>query len=276
MTNDKNAPMTCDEFSSAIGDLLDGTMTTAQRERLDAHRLDCASCDALAADFIRIKGEAAKLPVLAPSHDLWNGIESRIGAEVLELPVGHGADGADFTVAEAPAATPTAAPVAPAVLVAQASPLATAPWRRNRPNAWRALAAASVLVTLTAGITWSVASSTRARVAAVTGVSADTGFAAAMAGTRNTRLASNKTLAETYDREIGALRKIVDDRRADIDSATLVIVERNLKVIDQAIAESKAALAQSPSSAFLLDQLTNAYDSKLRTLRALAAIPTHG
>ena len=48
------------------------------------------------------------------------------------------------------------------------------------------------------------------------------------------------------------------------------IVEKNLRLIDQAIAESKTALATDPANAFLSDRLTHAYDTKLQLLREIA------
>lgn len=247
-------PISCDEFAANLGELLDGSPSAALRDRMDAHRLDCADCHSLATDLAAIKTGAARLPELEPSRDLWSGIESRIGAEVVELPV--------QAIIESPAA-----------YVAPVSPLAAA--RTGvRAIPWRALAAASVLVAVTAGVTLMIAGRGATTVATTTVT--DSGYAAAMAATRNTRLASSQALDETYDREIATLRKLVDDNRAQIDSATLAIVERNLEVIDTAIAESKAALALSPNSAFLLERLTDAYDAKLRTLRAVAASAPRG
>ncbi|HEY4658328.1 MAG TPA: hypothetical protein VIH11_02355, partial [Gemmatimonadaceae bacterium] len=81
------------------------------------------------------------------------------------------------------------------------------------------------------------------------------------------------TAEETFDREIAALRKIVEARRSELDTATIRIVEKNLQLIDAAIAESKAALARDPASTFLLDRLTHAYDTKLQLLRGLATLP---
>ena len=263
MTETRTKPMNCNEFNSALADLLDGTLTPSDRGRMDAHRLDCAECDALAADFIRIKAEAAALPMLSPSTDLWAGIESRIGAEVIQLPVHTGEMQVETSDVVESAAT----------FIAPISPLAAGAWRPRTVAPWRALAAASVLIAVTSAITWSVAKVTTTRVASV---QSDSGFEVAMAATRNVRLTSGRSLDETYDGEIATLRRLVDERRADIDSVTLAVVERNLAVIDQAIAESKMALAQSPTSAFLLDRLTDAYDSKLRTLRAIASIQPRG
>jgi len=44
-------------------------------------------------------------------------------------------------------------------------------------------------------------------------------------------------------------------------------------VIDDAIAQSKAALAQDPASRFLNNQLNSALDKKLELLRTAAMLP---
>jgi hypothetical protein len=72
------------------------------------------------------------------------------------------------------------------------------------------------------------------------------------------------------------MRVIIDERRKDLDPATISVLEKNLKLIDAAIAESRAALARDPASAFLMDRLTHAYDNKLQLLRGVASIPSHG
>jgi hypothetical protein len=246
--NDMNS-MNHDEFEAALPDLLDGVVDAATRERIDAHVLDCADCAALLADLQQIRADAGALPLLTPSRDLWAGVESRIEAPVMQLPV-HVAGGAN----------------------AEVMPSAVLPVRRTAPG-WRLAAAATILVAATAGVTWSVA---QRGVSVTDAPSVDTGFAAAMANTQNVRNASRPSLNQTYEGEIATLRKLVDERRSELDSATAAVLEKNLKVIDDAIAESKAALAKSPASAFLLDRLTDAYDSKLRTLRAIAAMPQRG
>ena len=233
---------TCTDFEAKLADLMDGSLDQAARAAMASHRATCAACDALASDLDTIRTDAAALPTLSPSRDLWAGVAERIEAPVVALPV---------TAAQGPVVTATIAP-------------------RRR---WPAMAAAaSLLVAATAGITWSVARQS----APDTSVADDTGFAAAMALSQNVRAASRPALNETYDREIAVLRAIVDQRRSELDSATVAILDKNLKVIDDAIAESKAALARTPASAFLLDRLTDAYDSKLRTLRAIAAMPQRG
>jgi len=72
------------------------------------------------------------------------------------------------------------------------------------------------------------------------------------------------------------MREIIDERRKELDPVTIGVLQKNLKLIDAAIAESKAALAKDPASAFLMDRLTHAYDTKLQLLRGVATIPAHG
>lgn len=253
-TSDTRMPMTCGEFEPLVQDYLENDVGLQTRERMDAHRLGCAACDALVTGLIDITARAAKLDDLQPARDLWAGIESRIEAEVVPIPTPVNG-------------VPAAAPVAET---------AATPVRRQLPAAWKALLAASLLVAATATITWRMA--TRMATPADTQVATapDTGFALAMDGTRNVRLGTGPTLDQTYDQEIAGLRKIVDERLPELDSVTVVTLQKNLKIIDDAIAACKAALSESPSSAFLLDQLTDAYDSKLRVLRAVAGVPQRG
>ena len=265
MTGERNfIDMTCDEFNTVLPELLDGTVDRATQDRIDAHLLDCAACAALLAELSQIRAQAGKLSLLTPSRDLWDGIESRIEAPVVQLPVhtAHSIAGSDVAVIHS----------APIQVAALRAPSVTGRAR------WQLAAAATILVAATAGVTWSVAQRGAGvgTMAIAELQSADTGFAAAMANTQNVRNASRPAVNQTYEGEITTLRKIVDSRRAELDSATIAVIEKNLKLIDDAIAESKAALAKNPSSAFLLDCLTDAYDSKLRTLRAIAAMPQRG
>lgn len=79
--------------------------------------------------------------------------------------------------------------------------------------------------------------------------------------------------AAAYDREITALRAAVRERRGELDSATVAVLARNLRIIDAAVAESRAALARDPNSQFLGDQLARALGQKVELLRTVALMP---
>lgn len=185
---------------------------------------------------------AGELPELAPLRDLWSGIEARIDTPVVALP-------SRSTNSDAPAV------VAPARLP------------------WRTLAiAASLLIAVTAGITYTL---TR-RVEPGLALRTDSATVDAPISAVPIEPVSLQTAEQTFDKEIGAMRTIIAERRKDLDPVTLAVLQKNLKLIDAAIAESKAALAKDPASAFLLDRLTHAYDTKLQLLRGMANIPSHG
>ena len=88
------------------------------------------------------------------------------------------------------------------------------------------------------------------------------------------RLVSQNDYSDVvYSREIAMLQNVLRDRRAQLDSGTVAIIERNLSIIDLAIAQSKAALAKDPASQLLGEQLTHALDKKVELLRTAAMMP---
>jgi hypothetical protein len=80
-------------------------------------------------------------------------------------------------------------------------------------------------------------------------------------------------LSTDYDREIARLRKLVDERRNQLDPATVAVIEKNLRVIDVAIIESRKAIARDPASRFLIESLNQSLDTKIELLRIAAALP---
>jgi hypothetical protein len=76
-----------------------------------------------------------------------------------------------------------------------------------------------------------------------------------------------------YDLEIGRLRKILDERKGDLDTATVKAVEKSLKAIDQAILDARQAIATDASSPFLTEQLNKSLEKKLGILRRVALMP---
>jgi hypothetical protein len=84
---------------------------------------------------------------------------------------------------------------------------------------------------------------------------------------------SELAVVSSYDREIERLRAAMQQRRGELDSTTVAVIEENLALIDRAIAESRSALARDPRSGFLIQQLTNALDRKVELLRTVATLP---
>jgi hypothetical protein len=81
-------------------------------------------------------------------------------------------------------------------------------------------------------------------------------------------------MRQTYDSEITTLHRALEARRGQLNPATVEIIEQNLSVIDEAIRQSRAALAADPNSRLLNDQLDRTLAKKTILLRAAALLPS--
>jgi hypothetical protein len=268
--------MTCEAFDAALPDYLEGTLDDSRRASVERHLSECVRCTSLLRDIENISKQAAALPDMVPSRDLWQGIEARIAAPVI--------------------------------------PLAARPERQRRVvPAWMGVAAAALVVS-TAGITYmltarsfgaaqtasiapSVPRDTQAQpnIGAIPTSPIDNGgtgtqFVPATSPAKTGGLDRSATSAsfvnkspetdrahsdQVYGREIDMLQNIVSQRRTQLDSSTVAIIEKNLKIIDHAIEQSRAALAKDPASRMLDQQLTHALDKKVELLRTAAMLPAN-
>jgi anti-sigma factor RsiW len=274
-----NSNMTCDAFDAALPDYLEGTLDHSLRASVEVHLRECVPCAGLVRDIENIRKEAAALPDLVPSRDLWEGIDARIAAPVI--------------------------------------PLSARPERQRRfAPAWMGVAAAALIVS-TAGITYvlttrSLAPDQNAPVAVITPSSGETqpqsnmgsiqdpssssvaaaeqvdggnsgnveqrgGSSGQRAGTPASLASRDQSIPSpsdvVYGREIELLQRIVSQRKTQLDSSTVAIIEKNLQIIDNAIEQSRAALAKDPASLLLSEQLTHALDKKVELLRTAALLP---
>lgn len=273
-----DSDMTCEAFDAALPDYLEGTMDGSVRAAVERHLRECVRCTSLVRDLENITKEAASLPDLAPSRDLWAGIESRIAAPVIAL-----------------GATPGR--------------------QRKLAPAWMGIAAAALIVT-TAGITYTLTARTirsssvatavpnpaRTQPTAVNPVtvtaaperagSVDGGSPVSSGVARlaqngspptqrsgvQASLASQTQAALNpadgiYVKEIALLQDVVRQKKSQLDPSTVAIIERNLQIIDAAIEQSRAALIRDPASRMLSQQLTHALDKKIELLRTAAMLP---
>ena len=81
------------------------------------------------------------------------------------------------------------------------------------------------------------------------------------------RNATTPNVTRVYDREIASLRRMLDTRRSELDTATVRVLEENLTIIDRAIDQSRQALARDPNSTFLVNHLNDALGRKVELLR---------
>lgn len=77
-------------------------------------------------------------------------------------------------------------------------------------------------------------------------------------------------IEQTYASEVETLQDTLEQNREQFAPETVRILEDNLRIIDTAISEARAALARDPQSAVLGELLKSAYRRKLDLLRQAA------
>ena len=271
--------MSCEQFAENVSDLLEREVSEPTRAGMERHALECEACDALLADLRKLRIDAANLPELTPSRDLWSGIAARIDAPVIPLPSAHRvaedtrvltswrwrwvryAAAAAVLIAVTATTTyylVTAGPAgSPAVVAARTSPSPTAPTPVDSSSA-----------TTPNVVTASVDSGRT-----VTSLPAERTTEPSIAGARAQLASSRITAEQVYGSEIARLRNLVERRRSQLDPVTISVIERNLRVIDEAIAQCRAALVKDPASRFLMESLNNALETKVELLRTAAMLP---
>ncbi len=233
--------MTCEHIDSVLSAWFEGDLDAAERRAVDAHLRECLRCASVVRDLEVIRRDAAKLPAMAPSRDLWEGIAARIETPVVDL---------KSRAAHAPA-----------------------------PRAWRMAAAAVVLMAVSSGVTYILTSDRQPATSEQVATTPDSAAPGVVTPRRPTSGQSPVLVGEfsapeiIYDQEITRLRTILDQRRGDLDSATVKTVEKSLQAIDKAIIDARAALTGDASNAFLNEQLNRALEKKLGVLRRVALLP---
>jgi len=283
--DDANASMAaadgCAAFEAMLPDYMEGSLSDSDTGAARAHIAGCESCRALVRDLERIRTQAAALPVQRPARDLWAGIEARIQEPISAKDRDAGkqsrvprwfvsgwsaatlARAAVLVIATAGITVVATRRLADHAVVAPSGPQQTAPQATSpaTPPANPQVAANTASVPRSHGATPTIGGRTPVAVTTV----ANGGGAAVVAA---------PTSEFIYDQQIVALHRILDARRGQLNPKTVATIEKNLRVIDAAIAESRAALAKDPANGFLAQQLDATLSTKLDLLRTVAMLPS--
>ena len=134
--------------------------------------------------------------------------------------------------------------------------------------------AATLLIAVTAGLTWLVSN----RPVSTTPV--NNGPVIQAYGLPDDQSGGQVVQANFADAQYNAavsdLERILRDDRDRLDPRTVLIIERNLKAIDDAINEARMALNDDPANAFLNSHLADARRRKLDLLRQATSLASAG
>jgi anti-sigma factor RsiW len=227
--------MACQQYLNSIHESVDGTIGSIRRAELEMHLDQCAECRALRDDLQRIHDAAAALPRLEAPARAWLQIAGRLRQE------GRIRD-------EAPAA------------------------RSRRAYAgWLAAAAAVILA---------VASAAYLLVPRGAQPPQPTQPAVAANGqgnapeTKSVETVQNEVdvAQQQFEKAIGELEKVAKANQQALDPGTSATIEKNLGIIDQAIAENRAAVKSEPTSVAARETLFEALRQKVTLLQDTIAL----
>ena len=226
-----------DHPGEALSAYLDDELDPAARATVEAHLAACVACRDVVDDLGRLRTRAAvwAADTVSPSDDLWAGVAARL---------------------EPPAARPTARVL---------------PWHQRRWSLGivELAVAASLVAAVTAGLLWRGAPG----VAPVP----EAGPAAVLAqvepvGVPEGAVTTVSFADAQFDAAVADLERVLREQRDQLNPRTVLVLERNLQVIDQAIREARTALDNDPANALLNAHLASARQRKLNLLRRAALI----
>ena len=225
--------MTADRWTDRLSEYVDRELPDAERIALEAHLAGCAECRGTVELLQAVQRRAARLPDRELRQDLWPAIAAMIGSE---SPL-----------------RPEPEPVRP-----------IAPRRRYAFSLPQLAAAGIALAMASGGAAWLARdASGPARPAAV-----------ATAPAPGAALASNAALRaeQTFDAAVADLQAVLDAGRDRLDPRTVSVLEKNLTVIDSAVAEAQRAVAADPANAYLNSHLVRTLRRKVELLRQAATL----
>jgi anti-sigma factor RsiW len=233
--------MSCNRFIPQIQEMVDGTLGAIRRAELDMHLEQCDDCRTLLEDLRRIHAAAASLDELQPPDRVWLQIAGRLRQE------GRLAD----------------------------TPASSTP-RRSHVALLAVAAALVIAVGASLMLLWPRAGSTPAPAQA--GAARQPGTAPAASGNpapvNSVEDVENelRQAEQHYETAISRLQQIANSNQSSMDPQVAATLQKNVQVIDQAIAESRAALRTEPTSAPARDSLFEALRQKVTMLQDTIAL----
>lgn len=229
-----------------LHDLLDGELEPDAAAGAREHVEDCPACRRTLEGLEVLRERARALPrEVEPTRDLWAGIEAGLRGT-------RGGGRAPEVESAGQRASPRRGP---------------RERRASRPRRWAAgpgpawgLAAAAGLAALAAGTLLFTGSPVPEADEPGTPTAESPAFASEV-----------RTVEEAYRPAIEELRALADAR--DLAPETRAVLDENLALIEQAIADSREAVQADPQARMALENLRRMYDAKIEALRTVAVRP---
>jgi anti-sigma factor RsiW len=223
--------MACEQYLNSIHEAVDGTIGPIRRAELELHLDQCEACRALRDDLQRIHDAAAALPTLDAPDGAWLQIAGRLRQE--------------GRISAAPAARP-----------------------RRHYAGWLAAAAAVILAAGSAVLLLTQRSAPSGTTPAPVSSPTATAPGNAANGKSVEAVTSEvETAQQQFEKAIADLEKVVKTNQQALDPGTSQTIDKNLGIIDQAIAENRVAVKTEPANVAARETLFEALRQKVSLLQ---------
>jgi len=205
--------MACERYLNAIQEAVDGTLGSIRHAELEMHLLQCEACRALHEDLQRIHDAAASLPVVEAPDRAWLQIAGRLRQE------GRINEQTSASRARTSYMPWLAAAAAAAIIFGSAvAVMLLRPWMGPTPQT-------AQIQQVPAG-------------------------AVKLPDERAVESAQNAVDAaqDQFEKAIAELEKVAKANQQALDPVTSATIEKNLGILDQAIAENRAVVKAEPAS----------------------------
>lgn len=220
--------MTHEVIRHLLDDYVTGELTEDARAPVADHIVACGICAAEVESLNRIRARAADLPKsINPPAEAWSNIRSAIERDKDAI--------AAYDTSSAPGF-----------------------WRRPY-----ALAAAAILVAVLSSTGTALYMTSRG----VDGNSSRSVASNARGGATPATLAAFTIEENNYLRNVAVLQDLLDQQEASLAPETVAQLKASLRTIDEAILESRNALARDPANKMLIEMLSGTYRQKVDLLR---------
>lgn len=241
----------CERFETHLMAYLERDLDADTLAWMEHHREHCTACAVVVRELDDVVVSARALPAFSPPRDLWPAIVEQLATPVIAIDQG-GAQVHRSSTHIAPGSAP-----------ARSRKTWLGVGGESGVRVRHVAIAATVLVALSSAVTWQIVRSPAPQ--AVVASAFDS-----VAESAQIRPAASVNVV--YQTEIDALRAVVNERYAELDSTTVAVLKRNLDVIDQAIADCREALAKDPNNRILSTTLDRTLASKLALMRQVALL----
>lgn len=238
----------------------DGALESREREAIESHLAGCADCASRSASMRALLDRLHSLPrEVAPPQSLWTGIRGRL------------VQSKEHSMAPSESAAAAAAGVIPGgVQGAGDTPLEAGrvpPALRSAPR-WLLAAAALLLVVTTSAVTLLVARSTGSGDEIAAASASSPSSPSPVSGASDVDAAARfAELEAAYLRAAADLLAALDRDSRSLPPEVIERAEHSLVTIDQAVRETRAALAADPDNAVLAEMTLAAHRRKLEFLQ---------